>query len=172
MLLDVSSILKIQGAKIELDDNIGLRGAEFLGESYRFSEPLRIKGDIYNNGQSLTLNARVTGKVETECARCLSPVVADVDIEIHELLSRVEDGSSEDEDIILFDGHEVELDEIVADNFLMNTSGKYLCSDGCMGLCPVCGSNLNEVDCGCDREYIDPRWLGLKDIMDRRDDEN
>ena len=170
MLLDVSPIIKLQGARIELDDDIGLGGAEFLGESYSFTEPLRIKGEIYNNGQSLTLNARVTGRMETECARCLAPVEADVDIEIHELLSRTEDGASEDEDIILFDGHEVDLDEIVADNFLMNTSGKYLCSDDCMGLCPVCGKNLNEGDCGCDSGYIDPRWLGLKEIIDRRDD--
>ena len=167
MLLDVSPIIKIQGAKIELDEEIGLDSAEFLGESYRFNEPLKIKGEIYNNGQSLTLNARVTGRIETECARCLEPTEADVDIEIHELLSRAEDTTADDEDIILFDGHEIELDDIVADNFLMNTSGKYLCREDCAGLCPVCGKNLNEGECGCGSEYIDPRWLALKDILDR-----
>ena len=25
-----------------------------------------------------------------------------------------------------------------------------LCSEDCRGLCPVCGANLNEGDCGCE----------------------
>lgn len=170
MLLDISPIIKLQGAAIELDNSIGLSGAEFLGESYSFMSPLRIVGEIYNNGQSLTLEARVTGKAETECARCLCPIEIDVDFRIRELLSRAEDGASEDDSIILFDGHEIELDEIVADNFLMNISGKYLCRDDCAGLCPRCGKNLNEGKCGCADEYIDPRWQVLKDILDRRSD--
>lgn len=170
MLIDVSPIIKIQGARLELDGDVGLSGAEFLGESYSFSDPLRLKGEIYNNGQSLTLAVRVTGRMTTACARCLNPIEADVDFDIHELLSRTEDGADEDGDIILFDGHEIELDDIVTDHFLMNISGKYLCRDDCRGLCPMCGHDLNEGDCGCDAGYIDPRWLALKEIMDRRDD--
>lgn len=168
MLLDVSPIIKIQGAKIELDNEIGLGGAEFLGGDYSFDTPLRISGVVYNNGQSLTLSARVTGKAKTECARCLKPIEIDVDYDIRELLSRLEDGAGGDEDVILFDGHEIELDDIAADHFLMNISGKYLCRDDCRGLCPVCGHDLNEGDCGCDNEYIDPRWQALKDMLDRQ----
>ena len=170
MLTDVSSILKIQGAKLELDSEVGLSGAEFLGERYSFTKPLRLTGEIYNNGQSLTLAAHAAGRIATQCARCLKPIEADVDFDIHELLARAEDGADEDGDIILFDGHEVDLDDIVTDNFLMNISGKYLCRDDCKGLCPVCGHDLNEGDCGCDSEYVDPRWQALKDILDRRDD--
>jgi uncharacterized protein len=32
---------------------------------------------------------------------------------------------------------------------------KRLCSEDCKGLCTVCGANLNEGDCGCDRTSID-----------------
>ena len=39
-----------------------------------------------------------------------------------------------------------------------------VCGEGCKGLCPVCGANLNERECGCDRKVPDPRWAGLKDI--------
>lgn len=168
MLVDLSPIIKVTGAKIELDNEVGLKNAEFLGETYSFSEPLRIKGEIYNNGQSLTLAADVFGRMHTECARCLKPIELDVDFEINELLSRAEDGAREDEDIILFDGYEIELDDIVTDNFLMNVSGKYLCSEDCAGLCPKCGHDLNEGDCGCDREYIDPRWQALADILNQQ----
>ena len=170
MLIDLSPILKLQGARLELDGDVGFMNAEFLGESYSFKTPLRLTGEIYNNGQSLTLTAHISGRMSAECARCLRPIEVDVDFDIRELLSRAEEGVSDDSDIILFDGHEIELDDIVTDHFLMNISGKYLCRDDCKGLCPVCGHDLNEGDCGCDAEYIDPRWLALKEIMDRRDD--
>ncbi len=170
MLVDLSPIIKVTGAKIKLDGNVGFNDAEFLGETYRFNEPLRVTGEIYNNGQSLTLSARARGIMQTECARCLKPIDVDVDFDIHELLSRAEDGAREDEDVILFYGHEIELDEIVADNFLMNISGRYLCKEDCKGICPKCGHDLNEGDCGCDREYIDPRWQALADILNQRED--
>ena len=172
MLVDLSAIIKVTGAKIELNDNVGFNNAEFLGETYTFNEPLRITGEIYNNGQSLTLEARVTGKMTTECARCLKPIEVEVDFNIHELLSRAEDGAHGDEDIILFDGHEIELDEIVTDHFLMSISGRYLCKEDCKGLCSNCGQDLNEGDCGCDREYIDPRWQALADILNQQKDNN
>ena len=167
MKIDVSSILKITGARVEIDGKVDLKDADFLGESYKFEEPLTVSGEIYNNGQTLTLEAHVTGKMITECARCLSEVHADVDFNVEEYLAR-DDGREargDEEDIILFDGHEVELDDIVRDRFLMNLSGRYLCRDDCKGLCPVCGHNPNEGDCGCNREYIDPRWQALADIM-------
>ena len=172
MLVDLSPIIKVMGEKIKLDAYVGFNNAEFLGETYTFNEPLKITGEIYNNGQSLTLDARATGKMQTECARCLKPIEVDVDFEVRELLSRAEDGAREDEDIILFDGYEIELDEIVTDHLLMNISGRYLCKEDCAGLCPECGHNLNEGDCGCNREYIDPRWQALADILNQQKDEN
>ena len=165
MIVDLSSVIKITGAEIKLDGTVGFSDAEFLGESYRFTEPLKVVGRVYNNGQSLTLEAEVTGSMATECARCLEELEADVDFTVYELLSQREEGQEETEDIILFDGYEIELDDIIADHFLMNVSGRYLCSDDCKGLCPNCGTNLNNSECDCDTEYIDPRWQALADIL-------
>lgn len=167
MKVDLSSVIKVTGAEVKLSSTVGFGDAEFLGETYRFIEPLKVEGRVYNNGQSLTLEANVSGRMVTECARCLDEVEADVEFSVHELLSQREEGVDEDEDIILFDGYEIELDDIIADHFLMNISGRYLCSDNCKGLCPVCGQNLNHGECDCDNEYIDPRWQALADIMNQ-----
>ena len=56
---------------------------------------------------------------------------------------------------------------MVADNFLMNVEGRYLCSEDCKGLCPQCGADLNVEECGCNNENIDPRWSTLIDIMNK-----
>ena len=38
----------------------------------------------------------------------------------------------------------------------------YICSEECKGLCPICGQNLNDGECSCDKEQTDPRF----DILD------
>ncbi len=48
---------------------------------------------------------------------------------------------------------------------------KRLCSDDCKGLCIVCGSNLNEKDCGCDRTKVDQGNLpfsNLKNLINKK----
>ena len=35
----------------------------------------------------------------------------------------------------------------------------------CLAFCPKCGADLNQDDCGCDREVVDPRLEVLKDLM-------
>ena len=103
--------------------------------------------------------------MKTECARCLDELETDVEFSVNELLSQRKESQEDSEDIILFDGYEIELDDIIADHFLMNVSGRYLCSDDCKGLCPQCGTNLNKGECNCKTEYIDPRWQALADIL-------
>lgn len=38
------------------------------------------------------------------------------------------------------------------------------CPDGCVGLCPVCGVDLDETECGCSRVEPDPRWDVLRKL--------
>jgi len=39
-----------------------------------------------------------------------------------------------------------------------------LCGESCAGICPVCGANLNEEQCSCSDEKIDPRWAALAEF--------
>jgi uncharacterized protein len=41
---------------------------------------------------------------------------------------------------------------------------KPLCREDCQGLCPVCGTNLNNGTCTCKREWEDPRLAALKKL--------
>lgn len=169
MNIDLSAVIKETGAEIAISEEIMIDGDSLFGGEYQLTRPLSVTGRVYNNGQSLTLEANVTGEIITQCARCLDDVKVDIDFDIRELMSRREDVSDDNDDMILFDGYEVDLGEIVADNFVMDVSGKYLCSEDCRGLCPKCGKNLNDGECDCDNEYIDPRWQALADILNQSD---
>lgn len=169
MTIDVSSILKEFGGKLEVCGEVTLPETEFFGE-YSFTGPLQVKGNVSNNGKALRLRADATGEMTTRCARCMKKISVPVDFEMTENLMQGEGEAEKDEDIILFKDTTIELDGIVLDNFLMNVEGKYLCSDNCKGLCPTCGADLNEGECGCSKENIDPRWSQLLDIMKNKDE--
>ena len=163
MKVDVSSILKETGGRLEINGEVKLPDTDFLGE-YRFPEPIKVRGSVSDNGKSLVLRADAEGVMITNCARCMKEITVPVSFYIDENLAR-EDSGIDDADVILFRDTEIEIDDIVYNNFLMNVEGKYLCKEDCKGLCPECGKDLNEGECDCSKENIDPRWSALLDIM-------
>jgi uncharacterized protein len=64
-----------------------------------------------------------------------------------------------------FDGKTIDLDPIVREQVLLALPVTVLCRDDCKGLCPTCGQDLNEKDCGhSEKHEIDVRLAKLKDI--------
>ena len=43
---------------------------------------------------------------------------------------------------------------------------KPLCQAACQGLCPTCGSDLNEKQCCCPVDNVDPRLSVLKKLLE------
>ena len=72
----------------------------------------------------------------------------------------------ENDDILLLDGTELDLDEVVTEAFVLAMDTKNLCSDDCKGLCAGCGVNLNEEPCRC-RPEVDPRLAALAQLLDK-----
>lgn len=164
MVIDVSGILKETGGRIDVDCRTDFGKVEFLGDVYEFTEPVEVKGVIKNNGESLTFTAECASTFNTRCARCGRDITVDLTFVVDEDLMQ-DDSGAEAEDAVTFSDGKVEIDELILNSFFMNENGKHLCSDGCKGLCPTCGHDLNNGPCGCTSETIDPRWSALVDIM-------
>ena len=64
----------------------------------------------------------------------------------------------------VYSGKVIDLDPLVREQLVLSLPAYPVCREDCKGLCPVCGANLNERECGCDRHVPDPRWAGLKSI--------
>lgn len=71
---------------------------------------------------------------------------------------------AEEADEETYTGKVVDLEPILREQVLLALPGYPICREGCKGLCSVCGANLNDRDCGCDRHIPDPRWAGLKKV--------
>lgn len=72
--------------------------------------------------------------------------------------------SIDDVDSEPFDGKKIELDPIIREQLQLHLPVAVLCKDDCKGICAICGAELNEKECGCERKVVDIRLAKLKDI--------
>jgi uncharacterized protein len=84
----------------------------------------------------------------------------DDDAEMDAFEDDADDGESEGTGE--YDGKVVDWAAIVREQLLLALPIAPRCREDCKGLCPVCGVNKNETDCGCVTKQTDPRWDKLK----------
>ena len=167
MDINLTEIIKNGAERIDFEGVVDTEPIKYMGLEISFDEGLNVKGCVKAGTDGVcVLEADVTGVLGANCARCLKPLTRDFSAKICETLVR-EDSEQKDEDAIVYEGYSLPLDEIAADCVLTNVEIKYLCSDECKGLCPKCGKDLNEGDCGCKTEFIDPRLEVLSRFCDK-----
>jgi uncharacterized protein len=128
-----------------------------LGER-DFTLPEGIDYDLVltNAGEGILATGIISCHVKGSCDRCLGDAEFDVKGEVDEYFlfkepeQKLEVGDGEDEvDYALVSAdHTVDLTDALESALLMDTPFIVLCQEDCQGLCPVCGQNLNESDCG------------------------
>jgi uncharacterized metal-binding protein YceD (DUF177 family) len=59
---------------------------------------------------------------------------------------------TEDTEFDTFDGHHIEVEPIIAEEFVLSLPWFPLCKEDCKGLCQICGQDLNLGQCSCQAE--------------------
>jgi uncharacterized protein len=145
-------------------------------ERLRLIDPPTVSGQLRQEGRRVHVSGRLAARVQVECDRCLKPVEIPVDsrfkleyvtAEDYEAQQAVE-LTQEDLDLSVFDGEVIDIDELVTEEILLAVPDHVLCNDDCKGICPVCGADRNSVDCGCRTAEVDPRWAGLKKLVNSK----
>ncbi|MBR4890487.1 MAG: DUF177 domain-containing protein [Clostridia bacterium] len=164
MICDLSSVLNNDGAELEISETINLLSEkDVLGVD--FKDGVLLTGKIVCRGNVLELSAHVEGQFVTECARCLKELVLPISFDFDETLTQDGEEIADRDSVIIFEGKEIDLKELVVSNILLNLSYKYICDNNCRGICPKCGTDLNTDKCDCADDDIDPRWEQLKNFM-------
>ncbi len=161
MKVNISSVKKERGRR----ENFSFTSpvTEVLPDGFAgcFTGDVSAGGDIANVGDVLLLSGVSSAHYKGECARCLEPLEQELEVEFCEKIFPVTAVDIE-EDAYTFDGDFIDIKQIVGENLLMGEPVKMLCKDGCQGICPICGQNLNIKNCACLRETIDPRLAALE----------
>ncbi|GBE15099.1 MAG TPA: DUF177 domain-containing protein [Proteobacteria bacterium] len=123
----------------------------------RFGSQVLVKGDV-------------RGHIFQNCSRCLKKYLHDVrekfSLDLRSLSHVPEGGELElgvcDLDVEFFQGDTLDLDHLLSEQLSLALPMKPLCSEGCGGLCPLCGQDRTEGKCLCREERLDPRWESLR----------
>lgn len=148
--------------------------AERAGEVFRAVEPaLTVDWAATKVAEVVEVKGHFRGRFGFDCSRCAEPAELTIEEAFdHHFVGPGQldageetDGFDADPDISEHDGIRIELDELVIELALLALPTVPLCEEGCKGLCPQCGTNLNRSTCSC-APLADNRspWSALQDF--------
>jgi uncharacterized protein len=143
-------------------------------------EPLELGGQRYvpvperpeavltltQTSSGLVLELELETRMLGPCVRCLADAGLDVRIASREYQASSPEGSDELTTPYLAQDR-LDLSAWAHDAVALALPDKILCRDGCAGLCPVCGKDLNREPHEHEGEDVDPRWAALSELRDR-----
>ena len=139
-------------------------------DTFQVVSPVSLAFDIHRNQQQFRLAGGVTATLELPCSRCLEaftlPVDAPFDLRYqpHTLNAGEGEREIEEDDLTtaFYDDEQIDLGQLMREQFYLALPMKPLCREDCRGLCAVCGTNLNRGTCLCSTRWEDPRFAALK----------
>jgi uncharacterized protein len=151
--------------------------AEVGGEAdtYEIVAPVELEFDIHKDKDKFRLVGRVRTELELTCSRCVEPYLFPIDAQFDQryLPSSAASGETEtqvgegDLETSYYADDEIDLNELMREQFYLALPMKPLCREDCRGLCPQCGTNLNTGTCDCAPVWEDPRLAALKAIRSK-----
>ncbi len=136
------------------------RLCEEFTDADRIMDSARGTVDMLRTHQGVLVNATLEIQDTMICGRCLGGTGLDYGLSIEEEFLPILDlntGRSqelpENEAYGWIDAnHDLDLTEVLRQYVMTQRPMKPLCRPDCRGLCQICGSNLNEKQCGCRHE--------------------
>lgn len=158
MYINLSDLEEIGSKKSVLLD-VEFHDLEFVDREIEIKDTVNLDLEIFNTRNSFAVTGFLKAELILSCSRCLEKFSSEIELEISEDVLKSE---MEDEE-------ELYLNDIIKDNIILSLPMKPLCSEDCEGLCPQCGQDLNEGECDCERETVDPRLAKLKELYQDSD---
>jgi len=141
-----------------------------------FLDPLKISARAFQIRDLFEVEGHFQTRVRLTCSRCLEDFDSLLASEFALTYTREAPGltaeSTEEEvelqveeiGLMYFRGEEIDLRDGIQEQVVMAFPVKPLCDEKCKGLCPRCGADRNQGDCGCKREPISRQFALLKNL--------
>lgn len=161
---DLAGLRLSSGEGRRLDLAIPIEPFEYADERYPVvpAAPAARLDISRTTGQGYALRLRFSAALEGPCMRCLEPAAPQFEVDAMEVS---QPGEGEELQSPYLIGGVLDLAGWARDALALILPATLLCKPDCLGLCPVCGVNLNEA--GPDHHHEaapDPRWAKLSDI--------
>jgi uncharacterized protein len=142
------------------------------GDPYQIVAPVELAFDIHKDKDRFRLVGTVKTELELACSRCLEPFRLPVNATFDLRYLPASEASTEpdreveenDLETSFYRDDQIDLNELLREQFYLALPMKPLCRDDCRGLCAQCGTNLNTGTCDCAPAWEDPRLAPLRNL--------
>lgn len=134
-------------------------------EGIELVDTMKVELALTKDAQTAVIvEGRMDGSVKVACSRCLRDYIAPVTVGFA-VIYKDKGSMTEDDkasDVYEYENNEIDLYPYLRETMILEFPPKPLCSEGCKGLCPVCGKNLNEEECGCKQDEGNKPFKDIK----------
>ncbi len=130
--------------------------------------PLDLELRVESVSEGVLVSGTVRAPTTGECARCLSPVTGDVEVQLTELFAyprSITEATTEEDEVGRVVDNTLDVEQPIIDAVGLELPFAPLCGPDCPGLCPDCGVQLATAEPGHRHEQIDPRWAKLTGVV-------
>lgn len=129
------------------------------------TQPLEAELLLESIVEGVLVSGSLKGAFHLVCSRCLKEFDQPFELQLSELFSPEPEEDSDD--YPLDEEGFIDVEQMVRDAVGLELPFSPLCKPDCLGLCPVCGGDMNAGECSGQHEQIDPRWSGLEEVLGR-----
>ncbi|WP_396934211.1 YceD family protein [Mycolicibacterium sp.] len=180
LVINVSRLGRRPGSMMTLTETVpspARMGAELV--AIEAGAPLELDLRLESVSEGVLVTGTVSAPTVGECARCLTEITGDVQIDLTELFAYPDsatDETSESDEIGRVSGDRgqpdtIDLEQPITDAVGLALPFSPLCRPDCVGLCPQCGVPLASAGPEHQHEQIDPRWAKLAKLMPTDEDQ-
>ena len=160
-LVQVSDLLADPGAAREETGTLDL-AIELTNASVDGTAEVALRLRSLSDG--IVARGSATVEAQLSCKRCLTAWSETREIPFEQVYRRHPDDT--DDELPLVDGHAIDLEPAIHDEVSLALPAAPLCREDCLGLCAVCGTDLNETPCDGHGEGADSPFAVLKQLFD------
>ena len=171
--VELGPIADEHGASIDVTGEMPLSQITVGSETYEPVGPAHIQAVVINTGTAYEVAGIATAALHAQCARCLRDfdlqLEADVDAYFVEHSHAHE--VPEEQDFAVVEGDRIDLGPFVQSALVISIPLAPLHDPDCKGICPECGADRNEDECGCGQTAaIESPVSALGDLLEQMKD--
>jgi uncharacterized protein len=150
-----------EGRRIAL--TVPVEPLSFAGQRYEVpGGAVEAQLDASHTTTGYSLRLRFETALDGPCMRCLEPAGHTLQVDAREI---DQPGGGEDLSSPYLEQDELDVHAWARDALALALPTQIVCREDCLGLCALCGENLNNAEPGHAHESApDPRWAALREL--------
>lgn len=153
MIIEVDRIPSPEGLRCQGEEPASILGME-SDPFFRLSKPVRYNFLVTRVADRVLVQGTIELDFEAACSRCSAFFT-----------TSARDKSFLRDYEVTSDVKVIDMTDDIREGVLLSLPTFLLCSQECKGLCSICGKNLNEGACKCQRSTTTEKWSVLDQLQ-------